>query len=211
MGNDEVTEKLDESNIEKFLGYIYEKAVNGFSGLDSAIELGDDYLKGDDELEDKINSLIRWQNTKSFGTGFATGVGGLATMPVAVPAGMASALFIQIRMIAAIAHMCGFNIKDDRVKTLCFVCLTGHSAKDFIKSVGIKITEKMAQNLIKNIPGKILIEINKRVGIRLLTKGGATGIINLTKAIPLIGGVVSGSVDAAFTNSIGNAARDTFK
>ena len=46
-------------------------------------------------------------------------------------------MYVQIRVIAAIAHMRGYNPKDDEVKTLVFSCLTRQAATDILK-VGIK-------------------------------------------------------------------------
>ena len=116
------------------LDWAYDKACNGVVGLDSAQELAAPYLNGDGELVDKVNALIRWQNTKAGTSGFITGLGGIITLPVAIPANISSVIFIQVRMIAAIAHMGGYDLKDDRVKTLVYTCLTGNAAKDIVKT-----------------------------------------------------------------------------
>jgi len=113
-------------------------------------------------------------------------------------------------MIAAIAHMGGYNLNDDRVRSLVFVCLTGNAAKDILKDVGMVVGKKLAENAIKNISGKTIIAINKKVGFRLLTKFGEKGAINLGKTIPLFGGIVGATFDSITTNTIGNIARDTF-
>lgn len=39
-------------------------------------------------------------------------------LPVAIPANISSVLYIQLRMIAAIAIMSGHDVKDDKVRTL---------------------------------------------------------------------------------------------
>src|SRR5690606_24257014 len=143
-------------------------------------------------------------------SGFLTGIGGLATMPVAVPANFASVMFVQIRMVAAIAYMCGYDIKDDQVKTFVYACLTGNALKDMLKDVGIIVGSKLTRKAIESISGKMLIEINKRVGFRLFTKFGTKGVINLGKAIPLVGGVIGASFDGISTNIVGNTARDLF-
>ncbi|MDM1290839.1 EcsC family protein [Acinetobacter indicus] len=192
------------------LEWTYDKALAGGMGIDSAQELADSYLKENGSLENKINSLIRWQNTKSATSGFLTGIGGLATMPVAVPANFASVMFVQIRMVAAIAYMCGYDIKDDQVKTFVYACLTGNALKDMLKDVGIIVGSKLTRKAIESISGKMLIEINKRVGFRLFTKFGTKGVINLGKAIPLVGGVIGASFDGISTNIVGNTARDLF-
>lgn len=201
---------LTESKIMDVLNWSYDKAVQGVAGLDSAYDLADDYLKQEGSLYSQANSLIRWQNTKAGTSGFLTGLGGIITLPVAIPANVASVMYVQIRMIAAIAHMGGYNLNDDRVKSLVFLCLTGNAAKDILKDVGIVVGKKLAENAIKNISGKTIVAINKKVGFRLLTKFGEKGVINLGKAIPLLGGVVGATFDSVSTNTVGNIARDTF-
>ena len=130
---------LTESKIMDVLNWSYDKAVQGVAGLDSAYDLADDYLKQEGSLHAQANSLIRWQNTKAGTSGFLTGLGGIITLPVAIPANVASVMYVQIRMIAAIAHMGGYNLNDDRVKSLVFLCLTGNAAKDILKDVGIVV------------------------------------------------------------------------
>ena len=201
---------LTESKIMDVLNWSYDKAVQGVAGLDSAYDLAYDYLKQEGSLHAQANSLIRWQNTKAGTSGFLTGLGGIITLPVAIPANVASVMYVQIRMIAAIAHMGGYNLNDDRVKSLVFLCLTGNAAKDILKDVGIVVGKKLAENAIKNISGKTIVAINKKVGFRLLTKFGEKGVINLGKAIPLLGGVVGATFDSVSTNTVGNIARDTF-
>ena len=68
----------------------------------------------------------------------------------------------------------------------------------------------MAVTALRRLPGRIFIEINKRVGFRLLTKFGEKGMINLVRAIPVLGGLIGGGVDAVWTKAIGDQARDIF-
>ena len=58
--------------------------------------------------------------------------------------------------------------------------------------------------------GTPFIEINKKVGFRLLTKFGEKGVINLGKLVPIAGGIIGGSVDSISTWGVGVAARKTF-
>lgn len=170
--------ELTESKIMQPLDWAYDKAVNGIPGFDSAQEMAQDYLKGDDNLVDKVNSLIRWQNTKAGTSGFLSGLGGIALMPVTIPANITSVMYVQVRMIAAIAHMGGHDLQNDKVKALVYACLCGNAAKDIVKEIGIKIGTKMTEQAIKNISSQIIGKINNAVGFRLLTKFGNTGLIN---------------------------------
>ena len=194
----------------EILDWSYEKAITGVAGLDSAYELAEGYIDKDGTKYEQIGSLIRWQNTKSGLSGVVTGIGGLATMPIALPANITSVLFVQIRMIAAIAHIGGYNLKDDKVKTMIYACMLGSSGKELIKNTGIQVGKKLATNAIKNISGKTLTKINQKVGFRLITKFGEKGVINLGKTLPILGGVIGGTVDTITTNTIGNTARSIF-
>jgi uncharacterized protein (DUF697 family) len=205
-----MNEELSENNIIKVLDWSYEKAINGVPGLDSAFEMADDYLKTDDTIIEQVNSLIRWQNAKAGTSGFIAGLGGILTLPVTIPANISSVMFVQIRMIASIAYMGGHDLKDDRIKSLIYLCLTGNAASEILKDIGIIVGTKLTSNAIKNISGKTIVAINQKVGFRLLTKFGEKGAINLGKAVPLVGGVIGASFDSLSTNTIGNIARDTF-
>jgi len=202
--------KLSENKIMKALDWAYEKVVDGVPGLDSAAELAEDYMKGNGSLYDKTNSLIRWQNIKAGTSGFLSGLGGWLTMPVAIPINISSVMYVQIRMIAAIAHMGGHDLKDDRVKTLVYACLTGNAGKDILKQAGIQIGKKLTTQAIKNVSREVITKINQKVGFRLLTKFGEKGAINLGKLVPFVGGIIGGTADTIATNTIGNIARDTF-
>ncbi len=198
-------------SISKVLEWAYEKAVTGgIPGTDSAYEMADEYMKQEGTLTDRVNSLIRWQNAKCATSGFITGLGGLITLPVTVPANVSSVIYIQLRMIAAIAIMGGHDIKDDKVKTLVFACLCGNSMVDVLKDVGIQVGKKLAEQALKNLSYEVIKKINAAVGFRLVTKFSQAGLVNLSKVIPLVGGMVSGTIDGISCNIIGNAARDTF-
>ena len=170
--------QLTENKVGKLLDWAYEKSVNGLPGTDTAYELAENFMVKHGTTDKAIDSLVRWQNTKSATSGFLTGLGGLITLPVAIPTNIASVTYVQIRMIAAIAHMRGYDLKDDQVKTFVFVCLTGQSASDILKQAGIKAGTAFAKQAIKKIPGEIIKSINKAVGFRLVTKFGEKGILN---------------------------------
>ncbi len=196
--------------MEQIMDWSYTKALNGVPGMGSVEELAQDYLKGSGTLEEKVDSLIRWQNAKCATSGFITNLGGVLSMPVGIPANISSVLYVQLRMIAAIAYMGGYDVRDDRVKTLAFVCLCGNSVEDLLKDAGIQIGKCAAKSLIRKIPYAVILKINQMVGFRLVTKFGQKGLINLTKAVPFVGGAIGGLIDGVSTNTIGNQAKKMF-
>lgn len=203
-------QEITESKVTKLLDRAYEKSINGIPGTDTAYELAENFMSKHVSVDKAINSLVRWQNTKSATSGFLSGLGGLITLPVAIPANIASVTYVQIRMIAAIAHMKGYDLEDDQVKTFVFVCLTGQAASDILKQTGIKVGTALTTKAIKKIPLEIIRSINKAVGVRLVTKFGEKGVVNLGKAVPLVGGFIGGTVDGIGTNIIGKTAKRVF-
>lgn len=203
-------EELNESKIMQVLDWSYDKAVNGLPGMETAGELADKYMSKSNSIDEAIDKFINWQQAKCATSGFITGLGGIITLPVAIPANISSVIYVQMRMIVAIAIMKGYDLKDDQVKTLVYVSLTGQAATDILKQAGIKIGTKMSTVLIKRMPIEIIKQINKRVGFRLVTKFGEKGIINLGKCVPVLGGVIGGTVDAVGTRTIGKTAKKVF-
>jgi hypothetical protein len=193
------------------LEWVYDRALDGLLGRDASLEqLAQAYrtrFRSDDKT---IASLIFWHTAMAGVAGFVTGLGGILALPAAIPANLAGVLYIQIRMIGAIAHLRGHDLSSDQVRTLVLACLAGSAALDILKDVGIKIGTQMSRQMILRISGELLKRINQAVGFRLVTKAGSRGVVNLVKAVPLVGGLVGGAVDATATKIVGETAKRVF-
>lgn len=200
--------RFNETLILKALDWAYERALTSspFPGVENAISLAHHYLKHAEPLPKQVDSLIRWQNTKAATIGFVTGIGGAPALPLMIPSNIASILFIQIRMVTAIALMGGHDLKDDKVKTMIFACMCGSSTMDLLKSFSIALGKQALLKLNK----ELIKKVNTAVGLRLLARTGESGVISFTKAIPLIGGAIGGTFDAVTTNIIGKVAKKVF-
>jgi len=192
------------------LEWVYERAINGIPGVDGVEDLAQSYSAQCRCADNAIDSLISWQIAKASTAGFITGIGGVLTLPLTIPTNLAGVLYIQIRMIGAIAHLRGYDVRSDQVRTLVFACLAGSAAFDILKDLGINIGAQLTRQMIFRIPGLVLKRINRAVGFRLVTKAGARGVVNLVKIVPLVGGVVGGALDAAATKVIGQTAKQVF-
>ena len=192
--------------------WILDQALDGIGLLPSASDLANDYRCQPYPNEaERVQALIRWAVAKNAATGFVTGLGGVLTLPVAIPGSLAASLAIQAPMVAAIAEIYGHDFKDDQVKTAILLCMIGNAMEDVVKQAGVTLGGKAAIEGLKKIPGRVLIEINKRVGFRLLTKFGEKGVVNLAKLVPFAGGVVGGTFDGATCYMVGQAADATFR
>jgi hypothetical protein len=196
--------------MEATLDWAYDKALNGVPGLGTLDEFVASYTSKATDPEQAMESLIKWQLAKAGTVGFVTGLGGLVTLPAAIPANIAWILYLQLRLIAGVAKLRGYDVRGDQVRTMCIACLAGSAVADVLKDVGIKLGSKLTQQAIARISGATLIRINKAVGFRLVTKAGSTGMVNLTKMVQFLDGFVGGTFDVGTTRGIAIAAKSVF-
>jgi uncharacterized protein (DUF697 family) len=210
MANDQHREEPRALRIVKKLA---DYGIEGVGPLSSAADLAAEYRidQSYESADERVDGLIRWETAKNFTSGFISGLGGVITLPVAIPAGLGASWIIQARMCASIAAIYGHDTKADRVRTMVLLALLGDAGKEILKQVGVRIGAKTTSAVIARIPGRLLIEINKRIGFRLLTKAGERGAINLVKFVPGIGGLVSGVFDASACVAIGHIAKHSFR
>ena len=193
------------------LDKLYESSIQGICKVSPPIDrLANDYLQKNQNVEAAAKKFINYQIAKCTTSGFLTGLGGLITLPVAIPANISSVMYVQMRMVACLAYMGGYDTRSDQVQTLVYACLAGISVDQILKSVSIQFGTKFTTAMVKKIPGTVLTKINQKVGFRFITKFGSKGLINLGKAIPVVGGIIGGGFDLAETKVIANRAYKMF-
>jgi hypothetical protein len=204
-------DELNPKEAGRVLDIIYKRALDGIPRVSPSVdELVDDYVKKNPSPRKAAWALCRVQIAKCGTSGFLTGLGGLITLPIAIPANLGSVLYVQMRMIAAVARIGGYDIYSDQVQTMIYMCLAGTSATDFAKDAGVKVGEKALEAAIMRIPSEALVAINQKIGFNLFTKFGEHGVISLGKAVPVVGGVISGAFDVGTTSAVAAAAISMF-
>jgi hypothetical protein len=164
-----------------------------------------------EDIEKTISRLITESVQAASVNGFVTGLGGFIAMPVTVPANMAGALVINARLAGAVAYLQGYDPADPHVRTVATLVAVGSNVQQIAKTIGIKVGQKVAMQVIKQLPITLIREINKKAGFMLLAKYGTTrAAVTLAKGIPLVGGVVGGAVDGTMTHVVGRTARAMF-
>ena len=203
--------KISPEEIMQLLDKLYDQSVHGIVKVSPPIDkLANDYLQKSKDIDTAAKQFITYQIAKCATSGFVTGLGGLITLPVAIPANVGSVMYVQMRMIACLAYMGGYDTDSDQVQTLVYACLAGISIDQVLKSVGLQFGNKFAITMVKKIPGTALAKINQKVGFRFLTKFGTKGMINIGKAVPIVGGVIGGGFDFAETKIIAKRAYKMF-
>lgn len=95
--------------------------------------------------------------------------------------------------------MGGHDINDDRVKSLVYISMAGNGAKELLKDISIKAGERALTKAIEQI------------SIKLTSKAGEKTATSISKAVPVLGGVVGGgSYDAITTRIVGKVAKKIF-
>lgn len=201
-----------EENAHALVTFLLEKGLGGFPPLSSAASLADEYLIDQDYKDDdqRVAALIKWEMRKNFTTGFITGLGGFISLPLGVPSALAASWLIQARMAGAIARIYGHDLNEPRVRTMILLSLAGDVAKEAMSDLGLNLGNKLPQAVTRQVPGRALVEINKRIGIRLLMQTGERGLAQIPKAVPVLGGVVGGAFDAVVCRMVGKTAKKLF-
>ena len=202
-----------EVSANRLAAFLLEKGLGGAGPLSSAQDLADEYLidQGYEDDNQRVESLIKWETRKNFTTGFITGLGGVVTFPISIPAALGASWLIQARMAGAIARLYGHDLESERVRTMILLSLAGDVAKEAMKDLGLKLEGKLTRRAVEQIPGRALVEINKRIGARLLAKAGQRVVLRFPRAVPVVGGVVGGSLDAVVCRMVGRTAKSLFR
>jgi EcsC family protein len=196
---------------ERLVGQVVGLGINGGGPLKPAAEVAEEHLvTAGGDRENAIQRLVATHVRLAAVSGFATGLGGIATLPVTVPAALAGLYIIAARMSAAIAHLRGYDIDTEEVRSAVLVSLLGSAGAGELKKAGIELGRRSTTAALDRLPGTLLTEINKRVGFRLVAKAGEKGVVNLTKLVPLIGGPIGAAVDGVSAKTIAGYAMRTF-
>jgi uncharacterized protein (DUF697 family) len=192
--------------VMKALHWAYASSLDGVKGVASAEELAREHLAKKGTLRQQVDGMIRRQTTKAAITGFVSSMGGIA-VPLSLPASFAIVLFIQVRMVVAIAHMGGFDVRDDRVRALVYACVAGEKPEEMLAKLGVVLGGRMTAAAVSKVSRSVLAAINRRVRARLVPSFGRR---RLGRALPIIGGIITARVEGKATARIGAVARDTF-
>jgi hypothetical protein len=216
MKDDPDASKAQENEGKRALAlvkWLADHAIDGVRPLSSAQDLATGYLRNQSYRthRDRIDALINWETSKNFTSGFVTGLGGLLTLPFALPAGFAASWVIQARMAAVIARIYGHDLHSERIRTLVVATLVGDSIAEIATASGIRVGSGVAKAVADRVSRRGLIEFSRRVGSRLLRMAGQKSSVKLMKGVPLIGGIAGGTLDAVGCRVVGKHARELFK
>ena len=190
------------------LRQVIEVAIDGYGRMPSAKAVASRYLqRHGGEIDEAITSVIDHHIRLASAKGLVTNIGGLATLPVAIPANITGVAIVQVRMVAAIAHLRGYDLDDNRVRTALVMCLMGgeqvarHIAEGTLPSspMAVATAPMFDADLDRQVADDVVSDLAARIG----SKNVALMII---KRLPLAGGGLSAIMDGLATYQIGRYA-----
>lgn len=151
--------------------------------------------------------IVNRKSLKSGLVGAATGVGGLITLPVTIPADLLACWKIQIFMALAIAKVFGHTNDTTDFKTDVYLILAGNEAKEALKRVGIEVGKGVTKKAInKYITMEVMKKIWSYIPRKILTKAGEKSVTSFMKMVPIVGAPIGFGFDWVTTRGIGKVA-----
>ena len=188
---------------------VLELAIEGYGRLPGAKTVAAKYLqRHGGSVDDAIDSIIDAHVRLASAQGFVTNLGGIAAMAITVPANLAGVAVVQVRMVAAIAHLRGYDVNDNRVRTALVMCLLG----------GEQIAQRIVEGKLPTSPMTVATapmfdadldrvvaeEVTSGLASRV---GGRNMALIVTKRVPLLGGGVGAVMDGYATQQVGKYAK----
>lgn len=190
---------------------LLDAAINGVGKVPGAKAVAAHALVRAEGAEAAIDRLVSTHIKLAAAQGVVTNLGGLATAALLMPANIAGVAIVQIRLVACIAHLRGYDIDDLRVRTAMSLCLLGETGVDQVVAsqevpvtpIAIATAPVFDEGLEQTVSQKVLAELTSRIGGRQMA-------VMVIRRVPLLGGGVSGAMDGWFTSSVGAYARTQF-
>lgn len=205
--------KLAPELTTSFVHEALNRAINGTGPLPAAAvaahrrlaEHGGPDTPGavDAAVKDLIEQHVRYAGAQ----GFATNLGGLVTAAVAVPANIAGLALIQCRMVAAIAHLRGYDLQDPRVRNAILAVILGEDDVQRLVKKGLIPAPPMAIATAPAYDPHLDRLMAAEVTSELLTRiAGKRAVTLVGRRVPVVGGIIGAGTDGYATWQIGRYA-----
>jgi EcsC protein family len=190
---------------------LLDAAINGIGKVPGAKSTAANALLKQGSAEPAIDSLVTLHVGMATAQGVVTNLGGLWTAPFLLPANIAGLAIVQIRLVASIAHLRGYDVDDLRVRTAMALCLVGEAGvaglieRNEIPTTPLAIATAPVfdASLDQLVSEKVFGDLSGRLG-------GRQAVVLLARRIPVLGGGVSGAMDGWYTNAVGSYGRTQF-
>jgi hypothetical protein len=193
---------------DTFVREALQRAIHGVGPLPGARAAAEAQLREQDgDVEKAVHEIIENHVRFAGAQGFLTNLGGVVTAAVAIPANITGLALVQCRMIAAIAHLRGYDLDDPRVRTAVLVCLLGRDQADAMVREKTLPAPPMALATAPVADPELDRRVTTAVGAEIITRmTGKRLAVTVGRRVPVVGGVVGLGADGYATWKIGRYA-----
>jgi hypothetical protein len=184
--------------------------IDGRGPFESAQNVADGALSGHGDAEKAIDTIVRSHVRAAAAGGFVTGLGGFFTLPLALPVNLLEFYAIATRMVAAVACLRGYDLRQQGVRSAVLLTLVGADADDLLRGAGVQHSGRLAGLATSRLPGPALMVLNKGIGFRLVARVGRSAAPRLGKGVPIVGGLLGAGFDVFLLRRIADQARHEF-
>lgn len=184
--------------------------IDGRGPFDSAQTVADSALSGHGDPERAIDAVVRSHRRLAAAGGFVTGIGGFVTLPIALPANVLGFYAVATRMVAAIACLRGFDLRQQGVRSAVLLTLVGADADEVLRKAGVASSGRLANLAAQRLPGPALMMLNKGISFRLFSRVGKSALSRFGKGVPVVGGALGAGLDVYLLGKIADQARREF-
>lgn len=193
-----------------FVERLLDVGIDGKGTFDSAESVAAAALREHPNPDDAVKAIVNDHLKLVAAGGFVTGLGGFITLPVALPANVASFYILATRMAGAIAHVRGYSLTEDGVRSAVLLSLVGADSRDLLSKAGYTASGRLANLAAQRLPGPVMMAVNKAVGFRLLTQMGRSTLGRLGRGVPFVGGAIGAGLDSYMLKQIADHVREEF-
>jgi len=187
---------------------LMDMSLDGVKGFPSARDLAAKHLQRRGNVHGAVQSIIRQHIAMATVQGVVTNIGGLVSMLVGTPVNLTGLIVIQIRMVGCIAHLYGYDLDDQRVRTALAMCLLGEA----------ELERHIAEAKLPSTPAAVATslvfdphfhtQVADQVLHHLLSEAAGKGVVKTVgRKTPIIGGGVGGLTDWHNTTMVSRCAR----
>lgn len=188
-----------------FVQQALDRAIRGAGPLDGAAMAAEkslDVQRGDADAA--VTRLIEEHVRLAGAQGFVTNLGGLVTMTVAVPANIAGMALIQCRLVAAVAHLRGYDLTDPRTRNAVLATLLGEERLLALITAHKLPGTPMALATAPVHDPQLDLVVSNEVASELMTRVAGKRLAGTVgRRVPVVGGLVGAGTDGYATWRIG--------
>ncbi len=184
------------------------RAIQGVGPLPPAVSAAERQLREQDgDAERAVHEIIENHVRLAASQGLVTNLGGIVTLAATIPVNITGLALLQCRMVAAIAHLRGYDLDDPRVRNAILTTMLGEDVVNhMVRKRRLPAPPMALATAPAHDPGLDAV-VSAEVASELITKvAGKRIATTIGRRVPVVGGIVGMGADGYATWRVGRYA-----